>query len=134
MSLELILIIGTLLHFVGDYILQSDWMALNKTSKWLPAIAHGLTYGLPFLFITQNPFSLLIIAGTHVLIDHWRLAKYLVWLKNFIGPPGANKPWIECNKTGYPNDRPEWLTTWLLFITDNTLHVAINTATLILLG
>lgn len=33
MSLELALILGLLLHFAGDYLLQNDWMAKNKTRE-----------------------------------------------------------------------------------------------------
>ncbi len=28
--------------------------------------------------------------------------------------------------TGYPEDTPDWLSVWLLIITDNTLHIIIN--------
>ena len=31
-----------LAHLVGDYVVQSDWMALNKTARWSPAIAHAV--------------------------------------------------------------------------------------------
>ena len=41
-------------HAVGDYILQSDWMALEKTKRSLAAAVHALTYTLPFLFLTSS--------------------------------------------------------------------------------
>lgn len=45
--------VGLLLaHLVGDYLIQSDWMANEKTKRWWPAWAHALTYGLPFLLVT----------------------------------------------------------------------------------
>ena len=68
-----------LAHLVGDYLLQSHWMATEKTKHWWPALAHGITYTLPYLFITQSPLALLVIAGTHIVIDRYRLAKHLVW-------------------------------------------------------
>lgn len=125
---------GVLLHFIGDYLLQSDWMAINKTSKWIPAAAHALSYSLPFLLITQAPVALIIISITHLFIDRYRLARHIVWLKNFIAPPGSNKSWSECKVTGYPQDRPIWLTTWLMFIADNTIHVLINSLALYYFG
>jgi hypothetical protein len=124
------LFVGALLHFVGDYILQSDWMATEKTQKWVPAVAHATTYTLPFLLLTRNPIALLVIGGTHLIIDHYRLARHLVWVKNFLGPRRTWRPWAECSATGYPSDRPVWLTTWLLIIADNTVHILINTGTL----
>lgn len=74
------------LHGLGDYILQSDWMATTKTKKSIAALAHVVTYTLPFLFLTRSPAALAVILGTHFLIDRWRLARYVVWAKNFLGP------------------------------------------------
>lgn len=116
-----------LLHAIGDYILQSDWMAIEKTKRHAAAFVHALAYSLPFLILRPSLIAWLIIFGTHELIDRYRLARYIVWAKNWLGP---NKPWAECSTTGYPADRPAWLTVWLLIIADNVLHVAINGAAL----
>jgi hypothetical protein len=80
-----------LAHLVGDYVLQSDWAANNKQQRWLPAIAHALTYGLCFLVLmlvtgTVSVPALLVITLTHLAIDHWRLARYVVHAKNFLAP------------------------------------------------
>jgi len=110
-------------HLVGDYILQSDWMANEKTKKSLAALAHVITYSLPFLFFSPTIPQILFIAGTHFIIDRWRLARYVCWVKNWMGP---NRPWSECSGTGYPQDRPPWLAVWLLIIADNTMHLICN--------
>jgi hypothetical protein len=110
-------------HAVGDYVLQSDWMATEKTKRSIAALAHVLCYALPFLFLRPSPAALVVIVGTHFVIDRWRLARYVVWAKNWLGP---NRPWSECSATGYPPDRPAWLTVWLLIICDNVMHVLIN--------
>ena len=70
------------LHLIGDYILQSDWMAQNKTKRSWPALCHAFVYSLPFLLLTQSPAALAVIFGTHFLIDRFRLARYVVWAKN----------------------------------------------------
>ena len=116
-----------LAHAVGDYILQSDWMANKKTKSDAAAAAHVATYCLPFLLFRPSAKALAVIAGTHFLIDRYRLARHVTWAKNWIAPPGQDH---EHTPTGYPADRPAWLTTWLLFIADNILHVAINGAAL----
>ena len=74
------------LHALGDYVLQSDWIATTKTKKSVAALAHVVTYTLPFLLVTRSPAALAVILVTHFLIDRWRLARYVVWAKNFIGP------------------------------------------------
>lgn len=115
-----------LAHLCGDYVLQSDWMAQEKTKKWWPAIAHALTYGLPFILVTHSIIALAIIVITHAIIDHYRLARYVVWAKNFLAPKSYWHPWEECRATGYHQDRPLWMAVWLMIIADNTMHLAIN--------
>jgi hypothetical protein len=117
-----------LAHLVGDYVLQSHWMATEKTKRWWPAWAHALTYGLPFLLVTQSPAALAVIVGTHAVIDRYRLARHVVWTKNLLAPKAHRHPWPECSTTGYPTDTPAWLAVWLLIIADNTMHLLINTA------
>lgn len=117
-----------LAHLAGDYLLQSDWMAQEKTRRWLPAWAHAIVYGLPFLIITQSPVALATIVITHAIIDHYRLARHVVWVKNFLAPRRYWHPWSECSGTGYHRDRPDWLAVWLMIIADNTLHLMINAA------
>jgi hypothetical protein len=113
-----------LAHAIGDYILQSDWMAKEKSHIWLASIVHVFFYTLPFLFITTNPITLAIIAGTHLVIDRYRLARYVIWLKN--SPWPGSKPWSECKETGFSADVPKHLSSWLLIIVDNIMHIIIN--------
>jgi Protein of unknown function (DUF3307) len=73
-------------HAIGDYILQSDWMATEKTKRSIAALVHVLTYALPFLFLRPSVLALFVIVSTHFVIDRWRLARFAVWAKNFLGP------------------------------------------------
>lgn len=111
-------------HAVGDYLLQSEWMAQEKTRRSLAAFVHCAFYILPFLFITQNMATLAVIFGTHFVIDRWHLARYVAWLKNRPWPGSAE--WRVCRKTGFHPDTPAWLAGWLLIIVDNILHIVIN--------
>lgn len=112
-----------LVHAVGDYILQSDWMANHKATDNTAAALHAATYSLPFLLLRPGWKAMAVITGTHFLIDRFRLARYVCWAKNWFAPKGEDH---EMTGTGYPADRPAWLSTWLLIITDNILHVVIN--------
>lgn len=111
-------------HAIGDYVLQSDWMATEKTKRSVAALCHVLTYMLPFLFLRPSLAALAFIVSTHFVIDRWRLARYVCWLKNRPWPGAL--PWKDCTLTGYPPDRPPWLAFWLLIIADNLMHVACN--------
>lgn len=153
-----------LAHAIGDYILQSDWMALEKTKKSVACLLHVLTYSIPFTFLTDSWPAILFIAGTHFVIDRWRLARYVVWAKNFIAPkwiyppiivsgnsnpsvenestamhrvldePIRNYPWSECSGTGYHKERPAFLAVWLLIAADNIMHIILNAVALKYLG
>ena len=111
-------------HLVGDYVLQSDWMVKEKGSSNLAALVHVVFYTLPFVLITQQPLALGIIAGTHFVIDRWRLARMLIWAKNRPWP--GSLPWAECRATGYPPNLPVWMSTWLMILVDNIIHLLIN--------
>ena len=119
---------------VGDYLLQNHWMASQKTSQWLPAVVHGLTYAIPFLFIVPSVPALLVIAGTHIVIDRYRLARHVVWVKNQLAPKEFRPLTTALKTTGYSEDTPIWLSTWLMIIADNTLHLILNTLAIVFLG
>ena len=108
-------------HLVGDYILQSHWMATEKTKRSLAALAHAVTYCLPFILLTRSIGALTVIVGTHFLIDRFRLARFVVWAKNGYALSG-----LPVTATGYREDVPAWLSVWLLIIADNTLHLLCN--------
>lgn len=141
-----------LCHLFGDYILQSDWMAQNKTKEDRAAMIHALAYSLCFVPLVwfhgrdvRAAFVCwIVIFLTHFLIDRYRLARYVVWAKNWLAPWSReylpkgewenldryrlvppNPPLADC-PTGYPPTVPPWMAVWLLIIADNTLHLAIN--------
>jgi hypothetical protein len=116
-----------ILHLTGDYVTQSDWMAINKTKSLPVAIIHATVYSLPFFLLGSFP-AVIAIWASHAVIDRYRLARYVVFAKNFLGKPWPN--WSDCIATGYPSERPAWMAVWLMIIADNTLHLAINYSSL----
>ena len=121
-----------LLHLLGDYIIQTDYQAVNKTKNIRIALLHAITYTLPFLLITTNIYTLLVICATHCIIDRYRLARYIIYYKNKLSDFSIK--WEDCEQTGFHKDRPIWLTVWLLIITDNTIHLIINYLSLKYIG
>lgn len=133
-----------ILHLIGDYVTQSDWMAQNKTKCSFAAWCHASVYSLPFLFI-GSLWAFYVILITHFFIDRFRLARYVVWAKNFLAPRWIgyveseadnnpvlvrNHPWESCQGTGYHRSAEPWLAVWLMIAADNTLHLAINALSL----
>ncbi len=112
-----------ILHLFGDYLTQSDWMAQNKNKRLWPAFCHASLYSLPF-FLIGSPCSVAVIFGTHLFIDRYRLVRYVIFAKNYLGP--NRHPWAECSDTGFHKSMPDWLATWLMIIADGTLHLGCN--------
>lgn len=115
-----------LAHLVGDYILQSDWIAKNKYTNNLVAVLHGMLYTLPFLFLTRDIAALSMIFVSHVYIDRMQIAKYVCWTRNRMLSPEHPPPFSECDRNGADPSRPVHITDWLCIIVDNTLHLLIN--------
>ena len=75
MAAELI-IYGIVVHLFVDWLLQNEWMAVNKVSlKHLAAWAHSGLHFIGALLVFPLPFAL-IIGVTHLLID---TRKPLIW-------------------------------------------------------
>lgn len=117
-----------LLHLVGDYVTQTQWMASNKRRCIGAAWIHAVVYSLPFLLLTSSFAALLAIMVSHFLIDWLGLARYVVFAKNWLTNPELK--WFDCEDTGYPPSMPAWMSVWLLIAADNTIHLCINYAAL----
>lgn len=116
--MEKLIFMSILCHLIGDYILQNDYIANEKTKSTRIALLHVLLYSIPFYFLVGWSYALLVISSTHFLIDRFRLATY--WIKLI------NWNWKSKN-FGFKDDKPMWMSVWLMIIYDNTFHILINT-------
>ena len=74
-----------LAHLIGDYLLQSHWMAQEKTKRSIAAAVHAVSYTLPFLFQPAALFFRLrgVDHGRIFVVDlaevlaHLRVAEFL---------------------------------------------------------
>lgn len=98
-------------HLIGDYLLQSDWMAINKKKSGstgiLACCIHCLlwsisiylfTVGFIISYTTITIFLLLFIS--HWILDRTNIVRYCI------------------DKTTMPNPA-----IWKIIICDNTLHL-----------
>ena len=113
-----------ILHLIGDYILQTDKMANKKVIDNYWAIIHGVLYTIPFILLTRSIYALSVICITHILIDRFRLVRYLIFIKNKI--TDFKLEWNKCKTTGYPLELPSWLAFYLMLTIDATCHLTIN--------
>jgi hypothetical protein len=124
-----------LCHLFGDYVLQNQWMANNKTKSHLAALVHVTLYTLPFLFLTSNIWSLAIISTTHFLIDRYRLVTH--WTRFWgVGCTGYlptalshdvlpwEPEWESANSRW--EYAPAYINFFCMVVVDNTFHLLIN--------
>lgn len=56
-------------HLVGDYVLQSDFLAKTKGANWYHMIIHCTLYILPFYICFGLDVRMLVLFLAHVLCD-----------------------------------------------------------------
>lgn len=135
-------------HFVGDYLLQNNWIALNKSKKWLPCLTHILIYTLAICVATWafNPWWILVVVLSHLPIDRWSLAEK--WLKFTKGR--TLEGFIKSKQTVIKNDQiggtlvhnepctamdslQAGFSTFVYIVVDNTFHILLMVAGMYLL-
>jgi hypothetical protein len=62
-----IVLILLTVHFVADFLLQNDWMAINKSKHWGALTLHVLIYSLAFSWLGWK-FALITFV-THFITD-----------------------------------------------------------------
>ena len=94
-----------LAHFIGDYLIQNDWMALNKKKSSWHCMIHAVTYMIPFCFCGLEWWQFELIGFQHFLQDRF---DFVVWFMKRKGSGGfASGP---CSP-------------WSIIVTDNVLHI-----------
>jgi len=92
-------------HLIGDYLIQTDWMANGKKrSSWICAV-HILTYLLPFAFTGLAWWQIALIGAQHFAQDR---TGFVVWLMKAKGSAAFLQP--PCGP-------------WSVIVTDNILHI-----------
>jgi hypothetical protein len=97
-------------HLIGDYLLQTDWMAVGKKQKSWICLVHVVIYLLPFLFCNIVLWKLLVIGLQHFAQDR---TDFVVW---FMRTKGSG------------NFAKGPMAPWSIIVTDNILHILVIAA------
>lgn len=97
-------------HLVGDFLLQNDWIARNKTKSSLVCALHVTIYtAVHAVFVEAGTgwpwWAYAAIAVPHFVIDRWRLAAW--WMTN-----------ISRQRRFYERMGP-----WSCIVVDNSFHL-----------
>lgn len=92
------IILLLILHFIGDFLLQNNWMALGKSKTIPPLTFHVLVYSLCFT-----------VFGFKMFVTTF----YLHWITDFITSRLTSKLWfVEMNIRGnavhYDMEKRHW--------------------------
>lgn len=66
-------------HMIGDYILQTNWIAARKLEDWRVRTLHVTLYCLPFFVLTGDWRFLVGVWLTHFITDSRRWASGKHW-------------------------------------------------------
>jgi hypothetical protein len=122
-------------HLAGDYLLQNQWMALNKAKNsfvgWTTALVHCVLYTLAVCLFMWNFdwYWMVIVFLTHFPIDKFSLGGLYVekvkgyGLKSFVHSVNHSEPhkYIDTNLGN--NILFGGFTAVIYTITDNTIHL-----------
>jgi len=118
-------------HLLGDYLLQNQWMALNKSKNswigWLAAFVHCIIYTFSICMFMQNfdMIWIIVVFLSHFPIDKFGLAeKYMHYIKG-----SGMKDYLLKDKQNVVLNRYDMLeggfASLVYTITDNSLHLII---------
>lgn len=71
-----------LAHFIGDFLLQNDWMATGKKKSSLICSIHVAFYMIPFALVEVTWLQFLLIAIQHWIQDR---SRFVGWWCKLIG-------------------------------------------------
>ena len=58
-----------LCHIVGDYFIQTDFLAKTKGSNWYHMFCHSALYIIPFAVIFGFEWRVLFMFSVHMIVD-----------------------------------------------------------------
>jgi len=108
-------------HLTGDYLLQTEFIALNKSKNtlygWLAAIIHCILYTFAVCLFMWNFQFIWIVAVfcSHFFIDKFAFGKW--YLKHIKGME------LDNHRGYYSGNLHAGFTAVIYTITDNTMHL-----------
>lgn len=85
-------------HLFGDFLFQTNWMAVNKTERMLSLVIHSLVYTLTILLfsfvlsIRLSLWAVPLIFITHCILDRRWFPVW--WVRNVMRVHGSEAEWF----------------------------------------
>ena len=65
-------------HMVGDYVLQTDYLAKTKGNNWWHMVAHCVMYTIPFAMAFGIDWRIAALLTTHMVIDTLKAREHAI--------------------------------------------------------
>lgn len=65
-------------HMVGDYVLQTDYLAKTKGDNWWHLFVHCVLYSLPFAVAFGIDWRITALLTTHMVIDALKAREHVI--------------------------------------------------------
>lgn len=84
-------------HLIGDFLLQTSWMAKYKATKWLPLLTHVSIYTVVIALFGMfsgglSLSAILIVFLGHIILD--RKTFVMFWVQQVQTAKGPEKVWL----------------------------------------
>jgi hypothetical protein len=84
-------------HFIGDFLLQTKWMAENKASRWIPLLTHVTLYTVVIAIFGSlsgglSYWGLALIYVGHIILDRRTFVDF--WVRRIQMANGPEKVWL----------------------------------------
>jgi hypothetical protein len=86
-------------HLIGDFLLQTEWMAKYKADRWIPLLAHCLVYTfsvslLAYLFVPNglSLWAIVLVFVSHVILD--RRSFVYFWYRKVMQVTDDRSKWL----------------------------------------
>lgn len=56
-------------HLIGDYVLQTDFIAKTKGTNWYHLFVHCCLYVVPFIVVFGFSWKILFLFTAHMIVD-----------------------------------------------------------------
>ena len=68
-------------HLIGDYVLQTDFIAKTKGTNWYHLFVHCALYIVPFIIVFGLDWKILFLFAVHMIVDplkaRWNKTTYV---------------------------------------------------------
>lgn len=68
-------------HLIGDYVLQTDFIAKTKGTNWYHLFVHCALYIVPFIIVFGFNWKILFLFAVHIIVDplkaRWNKTTYV---------------------------------------------------------